>query len=419
MYDYYQCCDRDVLCIDLKSFFASVSCIEKGLNPLTTKLAVVANTKRQGSVVLAATPPLKALGIKTGSRLYDIPPRPDIYIINPSMLKYQQVSNQITSIALRYVAPEDFHQYSIDEFFMDITNSYRLFASSPEAFAQMMQSVIYNETQIFSTIGIGSNPLLSKLSMDLEAKRTREGIAEWRYYDVPHKLWDVEPLTELWGINKRTAKKLNKRGIFRVGDLAHYPVEHLRREFGIIGVDLHLHANGIDESIIRKPHVTKGKSYGKSQILMRDYHFYELKTVISEQIDEVFYRVREKQLYPKTVSFSIGYADNGGIRKQLTKKDYFTSTMQIVTLIWDYLLEYAEMDRLFRTVAVSFSNLGDSRVRQMSLFEEPKEVKKEIVEASIDRIKNKYGKNIVMRASSLTGSGTLEARKDLIAGHKA
>lgn len=116
MYDYSLCERRDVLCIDQKSFFASVSCIMKGLDPMTTKLAVVADTKRQGSVVLAATPLLKDIGIKTGSRLFEIPHHSDIYIINPSMKEYLKVASQISEIALKYVAPEDYHQYSIDEF---------------------------------------------------------------------------------------------------------------------------------------------------------------------------------------------------------------------------------------------------------------------------------------------------------------
>ncbi len=419
MYDYYQCNHHDVLCIDLKSFYASVSCVEKGLDPETTKLAVVADTKRSGSVVLAATPPLKALGIKTGSRLFEIPCRPDIYIINPSMLKYVKVSNQISAIALKYVAPEDFHQYSIDEFFMDITHSYHLFACSPRHLAQLLQAEIYQETKVFSTIGIGSNPLLAKLSMDLEAKITDDGIAEWRYYDVPEKLWPIEPLSKLWGINKKMQAKLNRKGIFRIGELANYPVQYLKREFGIIGIDLHLHANGIDESIIRKPHKISGKSYGKSQILMRDYEFYELKTVISEQVDEVFYRVREQHLYPITISFTIGYAHYGGIRKQFSKKDYFTSTMQIVELIWKHLEDYADRDAMFRTVSVSFSNLRDSAMRQLSLFEDRGEAKREMVEKHLDAIRNKYGKNSVMRASSLTESGTIQQRKNLVAGHKA
>ena len=135
MYDYNLLEDRDVLCIDQKVFCECIM-YGKGLDPLTTKLAVVADTKRQGSVVLAATPKLKELGIKTGSRLFEIPHRNDIYIINPSMRKYLNVSVAISKIALRYVPPEDLHQYSIDEFFMDVTDSYHRFNSTVFAFVK-------------------------------------------------------------------------------------------------------------------------------------------------------------------------------------------------------------------------------------------------------------------------------------------
>lgn len=262
MYDYNQCQNRDVLCIDLKSFFASVSCVRKGLDPLTTKLAVVGDTKRQGSVVLAATPPLKELGIKTGSRLFEIPNRSDIYITNPQMRTYLNVSTRISRILLNYVAAEDFFQYSIDEAMCDVTNSYHLFAKSPYELARLIQKEIYSQTLVKSTIGIGSNILLAKVSMDIEAKHTKEGIAEWRYQDVPNKLWPIKNLTDMWGINTKTAKKLNKRGIFKIEDLAKYPYVYLKRDFGIIGIDLHLHANGIDESIIRKPYKTQNRGLG-------------------------------------------------------------------------------------------------------------------------------------------------------------
>ncbi len=138
---------------------------------------------------------------------------------------------------------------------------------------------------------------------------------------MARKLWPIEPLTKMWGINKRTEAKLNKKGIFRVGDLANYPVSYLKRDFGVIGVDLHLHANGIDESILKKPYKARDKSLGKSQILMRDHSMNELKTVLIEQIDEVFFRVRNQQAYPTRISVNVGYADIGGVRKQFSKKD--------------------------------------------------------------------------------------------------
>lgn len=418
MYDYGQCTSRWIICVDLKSFFASVSCLSKGLNPMKTKLAVVADTKRQGSVVLAATPPLKALGIKTGSRLYEIPMRNDIFIINPSMMRYIQVSNRISSIALQYVAPEDFHQYSIDEFFMDMTASLHLFADSIYEFSSQLQKEIMSATGIINTIGIGPNPLLAKLSMDFEAKKTQQGIAEWHYYDIPEKLWDVSPLSKMWGINRRTEAKLNKKGIFTIGDLAHYPVPYLKRDFGIIGVDLHLHANGTDESLISEKYSIKDKSLGKSQILMRDYQKNELKVILSEQIDEVFFRVREQDKYPKTVSVTVGYADAGGIRKQFTHPSGYMSTLQIIQEMWNYLYDRLEDDRLYRTIGISFTKLVSNQIKQLNLFEDPKEIKSEIIDHHLDDIRRKYGKDTVLRASSLTASGSVLQRKNLVAGHK-
>ncbi|PTK89542.1 hypothetical protein BUZ06_13610 [Staphylococcus gallinarum] len=150
MYDYNQCQNRDVFCIDLKRFFASVSCIRKGLDPMKTKLAVVGNTKRQGSVVLAATPPLKKLGIKTGSRLFEIANRTDIYITNPEMLTYLKISTTISNIMMKYVAPEDFHQYSIDEAMCDVTNSYHLFANSPYELARIIQKEVLLQSKKYS-----------------------------------------------------------------------------------------------------------------------------------------------------------------------------------------------------------------------------------------------------------------------------
>lgn len=419
MYDYNQCQNRDVLCIDLKSFFASVSCIRKGLDPMNTKLAVVGNTKRQGSVVLAATPPLKKLGIKTGSRLYEIPNRSDIYITNPKMRAYLKVSTKISNILMKYVAPEDFHQYSIDEAMCDVTDSYQLFAENPYELAKIIQQDIYNQTSVNSTIGIGSNILLAKVSMDIDAKHTKEGIAEWRYEDVPNKLWPISNLTDMWGINTKTAKKLNKRGIFTIEDLAKYPYVYLKRDFGVIGTDLHLHANGIDESIIREPHRTQNKGLGKSQVLLRDYELYELKSVLIEQIEDVYFRTRMSNQYPTTISFFIGYAEGGGIRKQFTEKSGFKSTNQIIDKLWPYITTQIQGNVLIRTVGINFTNFRSNAIQQLELFKPEKELKAEIIDNALDKVKLKYGKEIVMRATSLTSGGTIKARKGLLAGHKA
>lgn len=419
MYDYHLCEDRDILCIDQKSFFASVSCIMKGLDPLTTKLAVIADTKRQGSIVLAATEPLKKLGVKTGSRLFEIPHRNDIYIINPSMKRYLEYSVAITKISLRYVAPEDFHQYSIDEFFIDITDSYKQFSSTPRAFAQRLMREIKEETQIQCAIGIGSNMLLSKVSLDMESKTNEDFIAEWRYQDVPTKLWPINPLSKFWGINHRTEKKLNAKGIFTIGDLAHYPQQYLKREYGVIGTDLHLHANGIDLSKIKEKHRIMNPTICKSQILMRDYYYHETKVVLLELVEEVAMRLRSRDLLVKTISFSMGYSGEGGVNKQYTLKDGTNLTMDIFRVIWSFAEQLCDKQAKYRTLSVTLNNFVPERARQLNLFiDEFERQRDEALEKTIDKLKRKYGPNVVSRAVSYTPAATARERAGLIAGHK-
>lgn len=420
MYDYSLCANRHILCIDQKSFFASVSCIQKGLDPLTTKLAVVADTKRQGSVVLAATPPLKAMGIKTGSRLFEIPHRSDIYIINPSMRKYLEVAGQISDVALQYIAPEDYHQYSIDEFFMDVTDSYHLFSPTVYDFAKKIKDEIYEKTHVHCAVGIGPNVLISKVALDIEAKKMPDGIVEWRYEDVPEKMWHIEPLSQFWGINKRTEKKLNQKGIFTIGQLANYPHHYLKRDFGVIGVDLHLHANGIDSSLIREKHRPYKSSINKSQILMRDYYFEELKTVVLEHVEEVTFRLRASNALARTISFSIGYSDNGKVNKSYTLSEGTNLTRDIFQVVWGFMQQLCEKDRMYRTVNISLTNLISEEDRQLTLFvDEFQRSKEEALEKTIDQLKRRFGKNSVLRAVSYTDQGTAMKRNGLIAGHKA
>lgn len=418
-YDYNLLEERDILCIDQKSFFASVSCIQKGLDPMKEKLAVVADTKRQGSVVLAATGPLKAIGIKTGSRLFEIPHRNDIYIINPSMRKYLEVSVAISKIALRYVAPEDLHQYSIDEFFMDVTNSYHRFSSTIQSFCKKLQYEILEETGIHCSIGIGSNMLLSKVAMDIEAKHTNSFIAEWRYQDVPHKLWPISPLSKFWGISKKTEAKMNKRGIFTIGDLAHYPYQYLKRDFGTVGVDLHLHANGIDQSRIRDKYSVVNPSICKSQILMRDYRYEEAKVVMQELIENVASRVRARNKLAKTIHFSFGYSDHGGVHKQYTLEDPTNLEGTIFKVVESLADKLCDSTMLYRTVSISLTQFIDERNTQLNLFIDEYERKRnEKLAKTIDALHQKFGKGIVSKAISYTDAGTKHGRLGLMAGHK-
>ncbi|KXH80294.1 MULTISPECIES: Y-family DNA polymerase [Bacillus] len=421
MYDYSILPNRIILCVDLRSFYASVSCIKMGLDPMHTKLAVVGDVNRNGSIVLAATPPLKALGVKKMARLYEIPRRKDILVVNPIMSTYIKCSNYITKLALQYVPIEDFHQYSIDEFFMDITDSIHLFAQEPHEFAMKFKREIYDHTRIECTIGIAPNPLMSKVALDIEAKKNKDGIAFWQYEDIPTKLWSIRPLNKFWGISYKTEEKLNRKGIYSIGDLANYPLKYLKQSFGKIGEELHLHSHGIDFSRISEKYVPSTTSIGKSQILMRDYTIEEFPIILLEHIEEVCYRLRRQNKLAQTVHFSVGYSKSytGGIRKTHTLNRPTNLTMDIYH-ICTYFLHQQYTGEPIRSINISLTNLIQEGEEQISLFDNVTKREQEVKLTKVmDEIRTKFGKNSILRGISYTHSATARHRNTLIGGHRS
>ncbi|WP_306008437.1 Y-family DNA polymerase [Bacillus sp. MMSF_3353] len=421
MYDYSILPNRIILCVDLRSFYASVSCIKMGLDPLQTKLAVVGDVNRNGSIVLAATPPLKAMGVKKMARLYEIPRQKDILIVNPIMGTYIKCSNYITKLALQYVPIEDFHQYSIDEFFMDITESIHLFARNPIEFALQFKREIYEHTRIECTIGIAPNLLMSKVALDIEAKKKKDGIAYWKYEDVPTKLWIIRPLSKFWGISYKTETKLNQKGIHSIGDLANYPLKYLKQSFGVIGEDLHLHSHGIDFSRISEKYVPVTTSVGKNQILMRDYTIEEFPIILLEHTEEVCYRLRQQNKLAQTVHFSIGYSKNfsGGFSKTHTLSRPTNLTMDIYQVCL-YFLHQQYTGEPIRNISISLTKLIGEGEEQISLFDNIIQREKEIKLTKVmDEIRTKFGKNSILRGISYTNNATARYRNTLLGGHKA
>lgn len=242
MVDYSHLPRQHILCIDIKSFYASCSAVMEGIDPLTCHLVVVGDVNRQGSVVLAASPRMKKdFGIKTGSRLFEIPNDPRIRIVEPKMATYLRVSMEITRLLHRYVPKEAIHVYSVDESFIKVDGTKHLWGDV-YTIAEKIRDELMREFQLTCTIGIGPNMLMAKLALDLEAKK--KGIALWRYEDVPEKLWPVAPLSKMWGIGRRLERTLNNMGIFSVGQLANYDLEKLEKKFGVMGNQLYYHAWG-------------------------------------------------------------------------------------------------------------------------------------------------------------------------------
>ncbi len=419
MIDYGKMPQKKILCVDMRSFYASCSAVMLGLDPLECYLAVVGDKERQGSVVLAASPKLKKeFGIKTGSRRFEIPDDPRIIIVNPKMGTYMRISVEITRVFHRYVPKEAIHVYSVDESFIQVDGTDKLWGDV-WTIAKKIREDIEREFQLPCAVGIGPNMLLAKLCLDLEAKK--KGIAEWTYEDVPKKLWKVSPLSKMWGIGRRLEKTLNSMGIFNVGQLARYDLNLLEKKFGIMGNQLYYHAWGIDLSEIGAPIIEGQISFGKSQILLRDYkEEHEIKHVILEMCEEVARRARTHRKAGRTVHFGLGYSRDefgGGFYRSKTIDQPTNITMDIYQICLEIFEKFYD-GRTVRQISVSLANIVDDNEFQLDLFE-PDRWKKRELGYTMDQIRRKFGPAALLRGVSYTMAGTARERAKLVGGHKA
>lgn len=273
--------------------------------------------------------------------------------------------------------------------------------------------------QLPSAVGVGPNMLLSKLALDLEAKKT--GFAKWEFEDVPIKLWPISHLSEMWGIGSRTEKTLNSMGIFSVGELANTDLKILEDKFGVMGNQLYHHAWGIDLSELGAPLIEGQVSYGKGQILYRDYKTKkEVMTVVLEMCEDIARRAREAGKAGRTISLSIGYSKNafgGGFSRSRSIVESTNDTMKIYRVCNELFDEFYD-GRPTRQISITISNLEDETSMQLSLFEDNKWRNRKLGSA-MDSIRRKYGSTALLRAVSYTDAGTAHQRDKLIGGHKA
>jgi len=419
MIDYSTLPHQHILCVDIKSFYASCSAVMEGKDPLNCYIAIVGDKNRPGSVVLAASPRLKKeFGIKTGSRLFEIPNDPRIELVEPKMGTYLRVSTEISRLFHRYVPKECIHTYSVDESFLKVDGTLHLWGDA-YTIAEKIKKDMEREFQLPCAIGIGPNMLLAKLALDLEAKK--KGIAAWSYEDVPKKLWPVSPLREMWGIGRRVERTLNSMGIFSVGQLARYDLEKLEAKFGIMGNQLYYHAWGVDLSDIGAPIMDGQISFGKSQILLRDYKKEdEMKHVILEMCEEVARRARTHRMAGRTVSLGIGYSQEelgGGFYRSKTVKEPTNITMDLYDVCLELFAKHYD-GRTVRQISVTLSNVIPDEMIQLSLFE-PNRWKQRELGYVVDRIRHRFGPEALLRAISYTEGGTAKHRAKLVGGHKA
>ncbi|MCP2034883.1 DNA polymerase V [Planomicrobium sp. HSC-17F08] len=410
---------RPIICLDMRSFYASCTAIDLGLDPLTACIAVIGNQERRGSVVLAASPVLKKeFGVRTGTRLFEIPDDPRILKIEPKMGFFLDVSMEITRLLKEYVPTEAIHVYSVDESFVDLSGTQKLWGT-PEQLIARIQDDIIRQFCLPSAIGMGPNMLMAKLALDLEAKN--KGFAKWDFADVPEKLWPVAPLSKMWGVGSRLEATLNGMGIFSVGDLAHTELAQLEASFGILGNQLYHHAWGIDLSELGPPIIEGQVSYGKGQILYRDYTTArDILTVLLEMAEDVARRARTSGKAGRTVTLSVGYskkAFGGGFHRARTIDEATNETLKIYAVCKELLEEFYD-GRPARRLAITLTKLEDETSMQLSLFEQRKWQTRKLGEA-MDQLRSKYGPTAVLRAVSYTEAGTARERARLIGGHNA
>lgn len=412
------------LCIDLKSFYASVECVERGLDPFKINLVVADPTRGNGAITLAATPAIKKHSVKSRGRIYEIPKDIEYITASPRMSLYMKYSAKIYSIFLKYISKDDIHVYSIDESFLDITSYTSMYQMNPKQIAQMILNDIFNETGITATVGIGTNLYLAKIALDITAKHAKDNMGYLDEDLYKQLLWHHKPLTDFWMIGPGTAKRLAMLGIDDMYGIAHYPEKILYKLFGINAEYLIDHSKGIEPVRISdiKAYKPKANSISNSQILFEDYNYKDAFLIMKEMVESNVLTLTEKHLVTNHISLYIGYSKN------VIKASHGSCKISVTTNSYKRLLE--EFVRLYkrivnpnypiRQIGISFGNVVDEVYEQYDLFTDIEELEKEKrVQAALVEIRLKYGKNAVLKGMNLEEKATQRKRNTLVGGHNA
>ena len=496
---------RIYIAIDLKSFYASVECIDRGLDPMTTNLVVADKSRTEKTICLAVSPSLKAYGIPGRARLFEVVQKVrevnrqrqrsapngrltgkscfapelkadktlavDYLVAPPRMAYYMEMSTRIYQVYLKYVAPEDMHVYSIDEVFIDATDYIKTRKCTAKEFAKTIMQDVLQTTGITATAGIGTNLYLCKIAMDVGAKKITADadgarIAELDEMTYRRTLWDHTPLTDFWRVGKGYAEKLASVGIYTMGDIArcslgkitdYYNEDLLYKLFGVNAELLVDHAWGWEPCTIAdiKAYKPEAKSIGSGQVLQEPYPFEKARLVADEMADALALDLVSKNLVTDQIVMTVGYdISNKDYKGEITidrygrkipKHAHGTQNLKVQTssekIIRTATLELfdriVDKDLLVRRLYITAGKVVDESEKkepvpeQMDLFtdyaeeERKRAEEKERLEKERKRqqavldIKNKYGKNAILKGMNLEEGATAKSRNGQIGGHKA
>lgn len=405
--------ERVIMSIDLKSFFASCECVNRDLDPFSTPLVVADTSRGNGAMTLAVTPYLRNKGVNSRSRVFELPKNIKIIFVKPRMKLYETYSEKVREIFKSFISEEDIHIYSIDEVFMDVTDYLKYYKMTDIELAKTIMKTIKDKTGLTSTCGIGPNIFLSKVAMDVEAKHNKEFIAKWTFNDIETKLWNLEPLSTVWGIGKNTEKKLNNLGIKKVKDINNYTRDFYIRRFGnVAGNDIWCKANGIDFTTIKDLNErTRDKSISMSQILYRDYSKEEAILIVKEMNDMLSKKLRRMNKTTKLVYLGINYSRD--LCKRFKETILLNESEDIPERIYEVLeyIYYKNIENLpIRKVTIAYSKLSDKKCTQLSLFEN-NIIENDEYHKAIDKINERFGGTSLLRASSLLKNSTIKNRE--------
>ena len=466
---------KTYLAIDLKSFYASVECRERGLDPLTTKLVVADKSRTSKTICLAVTPALKAYGLSGRSRLFEVEAKAreikkqtgkelEYITAVPRMALYIKYSAKIYSIYLKYFAPEDIHVYSIDEVFIDATSYLSFYKLSARELAEKVIGDILDETGITATAGIAPNLYLCKIAMDIWAKhiapdKNGARVAELDEMTYRRELWTHKPITDFWRIGNGIARRLEKRFIYTMGDLARASLKTplaLYDEFGIDAEILIDHAWGRESVGMKdiKNYRSGAKSLGSGQVLHCAYTFEKARIVVREMAESLALDLYEKKLVTSSVTLYVGYdvetlekcsgegASDGNARFDgEIVKDYYgrlvpkpahgttgfsgiTGETNLADVIADSVVELYEKIVnplwLIRRINITANNTKHITEREPTLFDsEVNSTKEESLQKARLSIIKKYGKNAILKGTDYEEGATARDRNAQIGGHKA
>lgn len=416
--------DRIYIAIDLKSYYASVECVDRGLDPMTTDLVVADPSRTKGTICLAVSVSLKKKGVKNRCRLFEIPSYLDgTYIVAvPRMQLYMEKSAEIYGIYLRFFSHEDIHVYSVDECFIDITDYLSYYGKPPVGIARMIMEEVSEQTKIPSTVGIGTNLYLSKIAMDIIAKHNQDRIGCLTEESYRKRLWDHLPLTDFWQIGPGTERRLNSLGLITMKDVAYADQKLLKKTFGINGELLYDHAWGREPVLMKHIHsyTSKNHSLSNGQVLPRAYTFEEGLLAIKEQAEILCLDMTDKGLVTDLITMWIGYEG----------KEHYgnagSARLNIRTSSYSYILDYVEelYTRIthpkmkVRRLGICFCNVVPEEMEYLDLFTDYEQIEKERkLQKAIISLGKRFGPNAILKLMNLDEAGMTTQRNTQVGGH--